>query len=89
MVAVCDAVPERLTVPVVPKLNVGTLTAPDGAWLTAALRLTLPANPASGATVIVEVELEPAVTVTFVPAIEKLGPEDAVTVTEPVPDALL
>jgi hypothetical protein len=89
IVAFCAVPPERPTGLVVPKLNVGTFTALAGATVTTAPRLTLPVNPASGVTVIVEVAVEPVVTVTFVPEIEKLGPEDAVTVTEPVPDALL
>lgn len=89
-VAVCAVVPLSPKA-VVPKLREGGVTALTGPPEIAAARLTLPVNPATGVTVMVDVlpELEPAVTVTFVPVIVKLGPAEADTVTEPVPAALL
>ena len=64
-----------LTGVVEPKLRVGRSCAPLGLEVTAAVRATLPVKPPEGVTVIVEVfPVEtPALTVTAVPVIVKLG----------------
>jgi hypothetical protein len=68
-------VPLMVTGLVVPKLNVGGTTAFAGLVVMAAVSTTLPVNPFAGVSVIVDVspETAPAVTVTAVPAILKLG----------------
>ena len=90
MVAVCAAVPDKLTGLLVPKLNVGGSTALAGPEVTTAARLMLPLNPATGVTVIVEdVPDAPAVTLTLEAEIVKPGVEEAVMVTDAAPDDVL
>jgi hypothetical protein len=43
-----------LTLPVVPKLNVGRLVAAEGLDVIAAVSATLPVNPPDGVTVIID-----------------------------------
>jgi hypothetical protein len=83
-VAVPAAAPVMPTGVVVPKLNVGGMTAFAGLAVTAAVSATLPVNPPPGVTLIVEVfpVVAPGSTVTAVPVIAKLG---LVTVTDAVP----
>lgn len=82
-VAVPGLVPVMATPEVEPKLKVGGSTAPAGLEVRAATKLTVPVNPPSGVTVIVDVLLVvlpgPGM-VTLVEVIAKLGGM-AVTVT--------
>ena len=63
-----------LTGPVDPKLNAGAATALAGLDVTTAVRLTLPAKPPIGVSVIVDVfpVVAPGATVTAVPVTVKL-----------------
>jgi len=72
-VAVPLEAPVMLTELVEPKLKVGGFTALAGLVVTAAVSATLPVNPPTGVTVIVEVfpVVEPATTVTDIPAMVK------------------
>jgi hypothetical protein len=53
-VVVAAAVVVMLTLPFVPKLNVGKFVAPAGLDVIAAVSATLPVNPPDGVTVIVD-----------------------------------
>jgi hypothetical protein len=88
-VAVVGRLPEMFTGLVEPKLNTGRFCALLGLAAMAAVSAMSPSKPPLGVIVIVEVfpALAPAVTVTEVPAKVKPGGM-AVTVTEPVLDAL-
>jgi len=85
-VAVAAVVPLMLTGVVVPKLNVGRFTAPDGLVVIAAVNATLPVRPPAGVTLIVEVlpVVAPGAMATAVPLTVK--PAGAETITEVVPD---
>jgi len=85
-VAVPAAAPVMLTGVVVPKLKVGGSVPPLGLVVAVAVSATLPVNPSTGVSVMVEVFPvdAPAATVTAVPVIAKVP---AVTVTEAVPVA--
>jgi hypothetical protein len=84
--AVPAAAPKMLTGLAPPKLNVGEPTAPAGLDVMAAASATLPVNPPTGVTVMVEVFTlaAPGATETAVPVIVKVG---LVTVTGAVPAA--
>jgi hypothetical protein len=73
------------------KLNVGEFCAPIGLDVRAAVNATLPVKPPPGVTVIIDVfpVVAPAEPVTAVPLTVKVGLTAVVTVTEPVPEALL
>jgi hypothetical protein len=83
-VAVAAAVPLMVTGLVEPKLSVGRSEAPVGLAVTAALKATLPVNPATGVTAIVEVfpVVAPGARVTAAPEMVRLGGAAVVTVTE-------
>jgi hypothetical protein len=89
-VAVPADVPAMATGLVEPKLNVGRCWAPDGLEVIEAVSATLPVNPPTGVTVIVELfpVVSPGATETAVPLIVKLGFTVVVTVTEfePIPE---
>jgi hypothetical protein len=86
-VAVPAAAPVMLTGLVPPKLRVGTLCAPPGLEVRAAVSATLPVNPPDGVTVIVDIAIGPGVTVTGVPVTVKAGGLVPDTVTEACPEA--
>lgn len=71
-----------LTGVVVPKLQLGKSSAPDGLEVSAQVRATLPVNPPLGVTVMVEVLplAAPGATETAEPVIAKLALEALVTV---------
>jgi len=82
-VAVPAATPVMLTGVVAPNVKVGASTALFGLEVNAAVSATLPVKPPAGVMVMVEVfpVVAPAVTVTPVPAIAKLGGVTAVSPT--------
>jgi hypothetical protein len=73
-VAVPELAPVMLTGLLEPKLNVGGYSAPAGLEVITALSVTLPVNPPTGVTVMVEVfpVFSPGETVTAVPPMVKL-----------------
>jgi hypothetical protein len=87
-VAVAAATPFTTTGVVVPKLKVGAYCAPLGLDVTAAVSATLPVNPPSGVTVIVELfpVVAPGAIVTAGPLNVKLG--GVVTASAAVPEPL-
>jgi hypothetical protein len=86
-VAVPAAAPVMLTVLLPPKLRVGTLSAPFGLEVMAAVSATLPVKPPAGVTVIVDIATRPALSVTAVPVMVKPGGLVPDTVTEACPEA--
>lgn len=72
-VAVPAAAPVMLTVLLPLKPRVGTLCAPFGLEVTAAVSATLPVKPPAGVTVIVDIATRPALSVTAVPVMVKPG----------------
>jgi hypothetical protein len=77
-----------LTGLVEPKLKIGRSTAPVGLLVIAAVKVTVPANPPVGDSVIVEAfpVVAPGTSVTDVPASVRPGGTAAVTVTDVLPE---